>query len=140
MTRAWGGEIFVAFPDRKDICYRCAFRKQIEASIAEERRNHMYMDLEDAATVKFEAGLDVDIEYGVSIGSKIMLDILNRDNPDYHPRILHTLSQFTVFSGTADRSGADPFWNRIFTKPLDYVPIGIAEGSRREDCEFCSHG
>ena len=98
------------------------------------------MNEEDAGAVPFEPGLDVDVEYGVSLADKVALDILNRKNPDYHFRLLDQLSQFTVFSGTGDRSWADPFWAEAFQKPVDYRGVGLSGGCRRSDCEYCGRG
>ena len=47
MTRAWAGEIFTCLPERHEICYRCAFKTQIDKSIAEDRRNHFYIGEEE---------------------------------------------------------------------------------------------
>ena len=137
MPRAWGAELFMALPDRGDICYRCAFRTQIRESVAEERRNHVYMDLEDAAEVHFEPGLDTDISYGVAIACKVALDLLNRCIPEYHFKLAHRLTQLTYFSGTDDRTGADPFWTQALPRPLDYKCFDIDENCRRDDCEYC---
>lgn len=137
MTRAWGGEIFYCLPERHDVCYRCAFRSQIDSAIAEERRSHTYMEEADAGIVHFEPGLDVDLEYGISLADKVALDLLNRHNPDYHFRLLNRLTQFTMFSGTGDRSGADPFWSKAFKKPVDYCAIALSGKVRRKDCDYC---
>lgn len=136
MTRAWGGEIFIVLPERHDVCYRCAFRKQIDRAVhAEHLRN--YMDANDVGRVTVEPGLDVDLEYGISLTDKIVLDILNRYNLDYKFRILHTLTQFTIFSGTADRTGIEDGWSKMLEKPLDYNRIGIRHSLRRNDCPYC---
>lgn len=135
MDRAWGGEIFTCLPEKHDICYRCAFYTQIAQSIAHERRNHFYIGEEEKEKAHFEPGLDVDIEYGVSILSKAALDILNRKNENYHSRIYHTMSQFTVFSGTDDKSMADPFWKKALPGPLDMRSVLLNDKMRR--CEHC---
>lgn len=137
MPRAWAGEIFICLPERGDVCYRCAFHHQIQRAIAEERRNHAYLGEQDAGKVHFEPGLDVDIEYGASLADKIALDILNRSNPRYHFRLLDTLTQFTVFSGTGDRPEGERFWSQALPRPLDYRRISVRDESRRGDCEFC---
>lgn len=136
MTRAWGGELFLCLPERHDVCYRCAFRKQVDAAVFAEHL-HNYVDRGDAETVKIEPGLDVDLEYGISFADKVVLDILNRHNHKYKFRILHTLTQFTVFSGTADRTDVSDGWSKLFTKALDYSRIGIRPALRRKDCSFC---
>lgn len=138
MARAWGFELFIALPNNpRHICYRCAFRSQLEEAAAQERRNHNYIGVEDVGVVPFIPGLDVDIEYGVSIASKCALDILNRFNRDYHFRLVHTLNQVNVFSGTGDRTGAEPGWSEILPEPLDHRSFTIADTCRREECSFC---
>lgn len=139
MARAWAGELFIQLPERGDICYRCAFRKQIENDVTRERRNHLYVGEEDAGKVHFEPGLDVDLEYGTSLADKVALDILNRSNPQYHPRILPTLSQLTFFSGTQDRPAEGrEFWDAALPRPLDYRSVKVSPKCRRPDCPYCS--
>lgn len=100
MSRAWGAEIFTMLPGELD--YATVFKKPIEEAIVEERRNHHYLHEEDKGIVNFEPGLDVDIEYGTSFFSKIILDILNRKNSSYHMRVFDSLLQLTILAGTQD--------------------------------------
>lgn len=135
MDRAWAGEIFVYLPQRGDICYRCAYSKQIAESIEEERRNHHYLDAENAETAHVVPGLDVDIEYGVCLLNKIALDVMNIGNRKYYHRLLLNIGQLTYFSGTADRSTAGEFWKRALPQPLSLQRAGFAEDMRR--CDSC---
>ena len=132
-ARAWGGEIFTCLPEKHDVCYRCAFKKLIEESILEERRNHDYIDASDAGKVAFEPGLDVDIEYGVSLFDKVVLDIINRNNPKYAPRIYHTLTQYTFFSGTDQKP--ENFWETQLKEPISMKNVRLPDALRR--CEHC---
>ena len=134
MTRAWAGEIYTCLPERHDICYRCAFKSQIENSIAEERRNHHYIGEEELAKAHFEPGLDVDLEFGISLFDKVVLDILNRKNPDYIPRIFHKMTQYVIFSGTDDRTFAEPFWKKAFP-----TPIALRSLRHSDECRRCDH-
>lgn len=135
MTRAWAGEIYTCLPERNDICYRCAFKKQIENSIAEERRNHFYVGEEELEKAHFEPGLDVDLEFGISLFDKVVLDILNRNNKDYVPRIFHKMTQYVIFSGTDDRTYADPFWQKAFPTPIALRSLRHSNECRR--CDYC---
>ena len=136
MTRAWAGEIYTCLPERHEICYRCAFKTQIDNSIAEERRNHFYIGEEELEKAHFEPGLDVDLEFGISLFDKVVLDILNRNNPQYIPRIYHKMTQFTVFTGTDDRTFADPFWRKAFPTPVALRSLRHSDSCRR--CEYCT--
>lgn len=136
MERAWGGEIFIALPERNDICYRCAFKNQVENAQIEQNRNHLYMDAENAQAVTFVPGLDVDVEYGCTIVNKVLLDVFNRNIPEYTPRILHTLGQFNVFSGTDDKKSVDPMWKKLLPQPLSMRSLRLAEECRR--CKHCA--
>ena len=136
MTRAWAGEIYTCLPERHEICYRCAFKTQIENSIAEERRNHFYIGEEELEKAHFEPGLDVDLEFGISLFNKVVLDILNRNNPQYTPRLYHKMTQFTVFTGTDDRTFADPFWRKAFPTPIALRSLRHSDSCRR--CEYCT--
>ena len=132
-TRAWGGEIFTCLPEKHEVCYRCAFKTQIEQSIAEERQNHDYIDSADVGKVSFEPGLDVDIEYGVSLFDKVILDMINRHNSDYHPRIYHTLTQYTFFSGTDQKP--EEFWRAHLKEPISMKNVRFSDKVRR--CSYC---
>lgn len=135
MTRAWAGEIFIYLPERNDICYRCAFKTQIDQSIVEERRNHFYVGEEDLEKANFEPGLDVDLEFGTSLFDKVILDVLNRNHPDYSPRLIHKMTQYTVFSGTDSRSYADAFWKKVLPNPISLRSLRYTDECRR--CESC---
>lgn len=136
MTRAWAGEIYTCLPERHEICYRCAFKTQIDNSIAEERRKHFYIGEEELEKAHFEPGLDVDLEFGISLFDKVVLDILNRNNPQYTPRVYHKMTQFTVFTGTDDRTFADPFWRKAFPTPVALRSLRHSDSCRR--CEYCT--
>ncbi len=135
MTRAWAGEIFICLPERHDICYRCAFKTQIENAEAAERRNHFYIGQEDLQKASFEPGLDVDLEYGVSLFDKVVLDVMNRFNKKYRMRIAHKMTQFVVFSGSADRTYSNKFWDQCLPDPISWENLTFTEDCRR--CDYC---
>lgn len=135
MTRAWAGEIFICLPERHDICYGCAFKTQIDNIRKAERRNHFYVGQEDLQKAHFEPGLDVDLEFGVSLFDKVVLDVLNRFNKKYKLRIAHKMSQYVVFSGTADRTYSNAFWDEHLPEPVSMMNISFTEDCRR--CDFC---
>lgn len=121
LERAWACEIFTALPERGDSCYRCTFKTQIDNAIVQEHNRH-YLSAEGQAQVTFEPGLDVDIETGVSIFDKIVLDILNRNNSEYHMRIYDSLTQYTMIAGTEDIT--DSFWKQ-YLEPMKPVSIDL---------------
>lgn len=135
MTRAWAGEIFTCLPEKHDLCYRCAFKTQIDNSIAEDRRNHFYVGEEELEKAHFEPGLDVDLEFGTSLFDKVILDIINRNNPNYTPRIYHKMTQYVIFSGTDDRTFADDFWKKAFPTPIALRNLRHSDDCRR--CDYC---
>jgi len=119
-TRASVCEIFVGIPQKGDTCFRCAFKGVIEKAVEETKRNHHYVNEEDKTKAIFVPGLAVDIEFGTSIGSKIVLDALNLDNSDYISKVLHTLTQWTLVCNTNDpRIGG--VRAASFPHPLDVV-------------------
>ena len=134
MTRAWAGEIYTCLPERHEICYRCAFKTQIDSSIVEERRNHFYIGEEELQKAHFEPGLDVDLEFGISLFDKVILDILNRNNLNYVPRLYNKMTQYLIFSGTDDRTFAESFWEKAFP-----TPIGLRSLCHSDECRRCEH-
>ena len=93
------------------------------------------MDAAAPQSANFVPGLDVDIEYGCSVVSKVLLDVFNRNIPEYKPRILHTIGQFVVFSGTDDKTNADPVWKKLLPQPLSLRSLRLSNECRR--CEHC---
>lgn len=135
--RAWAGELFVYQPEKGDICYRCAFKTQIDAALEEEERNHNYLSADTAAQeehVAFVPGLDVDVEYGVTLMSKVCLDLLNRRNPQYRPRLLPVIGQYSMFCATADRKGLEPIWRSILPNAVTMRQLNLSQEMRRCDC------
>lgn len=118
LPRAWGAEVFTMLPGELD--YETVFEQQIRKAVIRDRSNHLYLDEEDRQEVTFEPGLDVDIEYGTSFFDKIVLDILNRNNVNYHMRIFDQLTQYTILPGTQDIP--DPFYKK-YLQPLSPMPI-----------------
>ena len=79
------------------------------------------MDEEDIGKVTFVPGLDVDIEYGTSFFSKILLDMINRTNKEeYTARVFDSLTQYTLLAGTSDIQDA------FYKKNLEpFVPMSV---------------
>lgn len=120
LPRAWGAEVFTMLPGEME--YETVFEKQIREAIITEHSNHHYLDEEDQGKITFEPGLDVDIEYGTSFFDKIVLDILNRNNPKYHMRIYDKLTQYTLLAGTQDIP--DEFYKKHI-EPLTPVSVEL---------------
>lgn len=135
MTRAWAFEVFLYLPERNDICYRCAFHSKIEEMQEPTERNLFYVGQEDLKKTTFMPGLDVDLEYGTSLFDKIVLDVINRFHPKYPIHLANHLTQLTMFSGTADRTFSNPFWNRYLPEPLSHAKMKFEDSCRR--CESC---
>lgn len=135
-ARAWCGEIFLAIPERNDICYRCAFKTQVEEAAVEHHRNHLYMDVANPQAANFVPGLDVDVEYGCAIASKLLLDLFNYRNQGYQQRLLKDFGQYTLFSGTADRPEPEPVWQKLLPNPLSVRSLPLSEKCRR--CAHCT--
>ena len=131
--RACVCEIFVWLPDKKHICYRCALPEAVENSMKEMERNHFYIGEEAAEKASFEPGVSIDVEFGSTIASKIVLDMLNLRNTCYTSRVLHTLTQYTWICNTNDEAigGASA---TIFPQPLD-----IARNIVFDDRIVCQH-
>ena len=98
-TRAFAGEIFYWVSNANLACYRCAFASLIDDDRPASHANYFGTD-EEMETISFEPGIAVDIDFVTIIALKIALDLLNRDNPDYTPRVIHYLRQYTWVCNT----------------------------------------
>jgi hypothetical protein len=90
-----------------------------------------YTNEEDLARATFEPGISVDIDFVTVIAVKLALDILNRNNPSYTPRLLGHLSQYTLVCNTNNpKIGGENA--EIFSYPLQVttsieVPYALKE-------------
>lgn len=110
--RAYAGEIFYCLPsgmpDYSD------FVAALGTMSGRVRANtHIYM----GEVGSFEPGISADINFVTTIAVKMILDLLNLNNPAYTQRLLHNLSQYTLVCNTNDtRIGGD--MAEIFDHPL----------------------
>ncbi len=134
--RAFAGEIFYFLPDREMPCYECALGNEqgISSRISTNRR--IYTMEEDLAKVNFEPGISADINFITIIGVKVILDILNKDNPRFTPRLLPHLTQYTLICNTNNPSiGGEKA--EIFAYPLQ-VTTSI-DVQFRQSCPPCKY-
>ena len=119
LSRATVAEIYTMIPG--ELTYGTVFKTQIQKGIFHEWGNLHYMDEEDIGKVTFVPGLDVDIEYGTSFFSKILLDMINRTNKEeYTARVFDSLTQYTLLAGTSDIQDA------FYKKNLEpFVPMSV---------------
>lgn len=114
--RAFAGEIFYCLPegmpDYSDFMYALG-----DTSGRATQNRKFYTNEEDLAKATFEPGISVDIDFVTIIGVKLALDILNRNNELFTPRLLGHLSQFTLVCNTNNpKIGGDNA--EIFSYPL----------------------
>ena len=97
-------------------CYKCALGDGNLMSQRTSTNRRLYTNEEDLSKVNFEPGISVDINFVTTIGIKLLLDIFNLDNDEYTPRLLSTLTQYTlVCNGT---TSSIKILVQSLTKPL----------------------
>lgn len=114
--RAFAGEIFYCLPqgmpDYEDFV---KVTGTLSGRVTQNR--HFYTTQEDLKKVTFEPGISVDIDFVTIIAMKLAIDILNRDNEHYTPRLLPHLTQYTLVCNTNDpKVGGEQA--EIFSYPL----------------------
>ncbi len=133
--RAYAGELFYHIPGRQMPCYECALGSGGDLSARVQANHHVYSNQENLEAVKFEPGISADINFITCIGVKLSLDILNLNNPDYKPRLLDHLQQYTLVCNTSDPEiGGDMVG--IFSYPLQ-VTTSLKVGFRPHQCSDC---
>ena len=117
--RAFAGEIFYWLPDSEEPmpCYKCAIGEGDDMSGRQSVNRRIYTNQEDLTKLNFEPGISVDINFVTTIGVKIILDILNRNNKNYHMRLLPSLRQYTLICNTNNTQAAGEM-AEIFSYPL----------------------
>ncbi len=110
--RAFAGEIFYCLPEGMPAY--SDFMKALGSTSGRSTANtHLYMG--EVGT--FEPGISVDINFVTTIAIKMILDLLNRNNPNYTQRLIPTLTQYTLVCNTNNpKIGGE--MAEIFSYPL----------------------
>ncbi|MDR1925208.1 MAG: ThiF family adenylyltransferase [Planctomycetaceae bacterium] len=81
------------------------------------QNRRFYTNEEELAKTVFEPGISADINFVTTIAVKLAIDILNQNNPQYEPRLLPHLTQYTLICNTNnEKIGGDQV--KIFSYPL----------------------
>lgn len=132
-TRAFAGEIFYWASGHELSCYTCALGGLIDNDRPESHANYFGTD-EEMENLSFEPGIATDIDFVTIIAIKLALDLLNRDNPNYTPRVIEYLKQYTWICNTnsakigGERAG-------IFSHPLQIT--NSLKVNRDCNCPYC---
>ena len=134
--RAYAGEIFYHIPHRGMPCYECALGRGSELSARAQANHHIYSNQENTEGLKFEPGISVDINFITTIGIKLIIDILNSDNPKYIPRLLENLKQYTLVCNTSNQKIGGSTVD-IFSYPLQVttsLKVNFGKKTCKENC------
>ncbi len=117
--RAFAGEIFYCLPegmpDYSDFVWALG-----DTSGRVNQNRKFYTAEEDLAKATFEPGISVDIDFVTIIAMKLAIDLLNRNNPNYTPRLLGHLTQYTLICNTNNpKIGGE--MAEIFSYPLQHT-------------------
>lgn len=119
--RAFAGEIFYCLPAGMP-SYQDFMASVGNESGRTEANTHLYM----GEVGSFEPGISVDINFVTTVGIKIILDLLNRDNPHYTQRLVPHLTQYTLVCNTNDpHIGGE--MAEIFSYPLQVTTSIVVE-------------
>lgn len=133
--RAYAGEIFYHLPEKKMPCYKCALGSGESLSERTTQSRRIYTTQENLENVNFAPGIAVDIDFVTIIAAKLAIDILNRFNKQYIPKLLPSLKQFTLVCNSNDtRIGGE--MAEIFSYPLQ-VTRNLKVDFNDKDCPPC---
>lgn len=132
--RAFAGEIFYCLPegmpDYSDFVWALG-----DTSGRVNQNRKFYTAEEDLAKATFEPGISVDIDYVTIIAMKLAIDLLNRNNPNYTPRLLGHLTQYTLICNTNNpKVGGE--MAEIFSYPLQHttsIEVPYAPKNKQEE-------
>ena len=133
--RAYAGEIFYHIPHSGMPCYECALGNGGNLSARALANHHIYSNQENTEGIKYEPGISVDIDFITEIGIKIILDIFNRTNQGYIPRVLNHLKQYTLVCNTNNPEIGGSMVE-IFSYPLQ-VTTSLAVQFGQKKCREC---
>lgn len=134
-TRAFAGEIFYWASGRNLSCYSCALGGLIDDDRPESHATYFGSD-EEKETLSFEPGIAADIDFVTLIAVKLALDLLNRDNEHYTPRVIDHLKQYTWVCNTNSTKIGGPR-AAMFPTPL-WITNNL-KVNKNADCLFCGN-
>ncbi|MCM1451136.1 MAG: ThiF family adenylyltransferase [Clostridium sp.] len=127
--RAFAGEIFYCMPEGMPD-YEDFMATMTETSGRVEANTHIYM----GEVGSFEPGISADINFVTTIGVKMILDLLNRDNMEYTQRLIGSLTQYTLICNTNNpKIGGE--MAEIFSYPLQITRSIVLDYANKEDSE-----
>lgn len=133
--RAFAGEIFYTIPGEMP-CYNCLFGQTgSNLSFRPNANRRFYTTEEDLTQTNFEPGISTDINFITTVGIKLIIDLLNKENVDFVPRLLDNLTQFTLICNTSKPEiGGEQA--EIFSYPLQVTTSIKVEYA--ENCQICN--
>lgn len=124
--RAFAGEIFYCLPDGMPD-YEDFMATMSDTSGRVEANTHIYM----GEVGSFEPGISADINFVTTIGVKMILDLLNRDNENYTQRLIDSLTQYTLICNTNNpKIGGE--MAEIFSYPLQVTRSIVLDYAAKE--------
>lgn len=127
--RAFAGEIFYCLPEGMPD-YSDFMASMSETSGRVEANTHIYM----GEVGSFEPGISADINFVTTIGVKMILDLLNRNNENYTQRLIDTLTQYTLICNTNNpKIGGE--MAEIFAYPLQVTRSIVLNYAPKDDSE-----
>ena len=137
--RAYAGEIFYHIPGKGMPCYGCALGDGGNISARAQANHHIYSNQEFTEGLRFEPGISVDINFITTIGIKLIIDMLNLTNEGYIPRLLDSLTQYTIVCNTSNPEiGGEMV--EIFSYPLQVTTsLMVGFGKRCREFSCCAH-
>jgi molybdopterin/thiamine biosynthesis adenylyltransferase len=137
-TRAFAGEVIYWTSEKGLPCYNCALGDLVDSPEEIERemsRINYFANDADEASLSFEPGIAVDIDFVSIVAVKIILDLLNKNTSDYTPRVINHLSQLTWICNTNERKiGGEKAG--IFSRPLQ-ITQKLSFARKTESCPVC---
>lgn len=129
--RAFAGEIFYCYPEGMPD-YEDFYDSLGETSGRATQNRKFYTTEEDLEKTFFEPGISVDINFVTTVGIKLIIDILNRNNKNYHSKLIDRLTQFTLICNTNDAKIGGEL-AEIFSYPLQVTTSVEVEYSSKPD-------
>lgn len=124
--RAFAGEIFYCLPEGMPD-YEDFMATMSDTSGRVEANTHIYM----GEVGSFEPGISADINFVTTIGVKMILDLLNRDNENYTQRLIDSLTQYTLICNTNNpKIGGE--MAEIFSYPLQVTRSIVLDYAAKE--------
>jgi len=130
------GEVFYYKPECGMPCYACAFGEDKGVDYSNQNvRRAFYATERELEKLHFQPGMAIDMEYTAMFQTKLIVDLLMENEPEYKGKLLPYVKQCTVLMNYDVDEEVNPYV-QLFTerKPMTWKTGSV---EKNKECTYC---